>query len=114
MEQAFDTRVLYDIRDAIICLGFLAGIVGGIVLLTRKKTTAGLVAILGFLMLSLDPLSEIVLFRLMFESFANNLQTLDMVYTCISGVSIFLGVILLLVALILAARPDKPAFTPQI
>ncbi len=106
--EIVNSQLFYNIRDALLCLGFLIGFVGGIVLLVRKKTGAGILAILGFFLFSLDPLIELVLFRLLYNNFGDNLQAMDMVYTCVSGPAILLGSICLLAALLLAARPSQP------
>jgi hypothetical protein len=93
----------YNVRNAILCLGFLLGIGGGIFLIIRKRKLAGILAIVGFLFLSLEPISDFVIFRILYREldYSEELfNKLDLAYPIISAPAIFLGSIALIIALV--------------
>ncbi len=108
-------NTLYYLRDILLCVGFLAGMIVGVFLIVRKHILAGILAILGFALIGLEPVIDFIIFRLLYsmdlpeEAFT----TLDYAYPCISAPTIFIGTLLLVVALILAARNRKPPASTQ-
>jgi hypothetical protein len=104
MEQTLD--VMLWIRDALGCLGVLVGLVSAIFLIVRKKPAMGILALAGFLLLSAEPLLDMVLLRLFLKSSSGNWQVIDTIYICCSGISLLLGPVLIAVAFFLGLRPD--------
>jgi membrane-bound ClpP family serine protease len=107
---ASNIEIFYDIRDALVCVGFLIGIGAGVFLITKKHTTAGILGVIGFLLFSLEPITDFVLFRVIYNSVDYDeslFNTLDLIYPCISAPAIFLGSISLVVALISIARQSQ-------
>ena len=96
----------FNLRDALICLGFFVGIVGGIFLIIRRQTVAGGLAIAGFVLFSLDPITEVFLFRVL-GSATENFEMLNWTYACIGGPATFLGVVALIAALIVLVRSQS-------
>ena len=92
----------YNLRDALMCLGFLIGIGGGVFLLVRKQMLPGGLAIAGFVLLGIEPIAEVVIWRLLSDGTRNN--ALSWAYACIGAPATFLGAIALIAALIIAVR----------
>lgn len=47
-----DYRILFDLRDGLLCLGFLAGMGGAVYLFSRNQKTAGGLALAAFAMVA--------------------------------------------------------------
>jgi hypothetical protein len=107
-------EMLYYLRDAAACLGVLVGLVGAIVLLIRHKTAAGILALLGFLVIALEPLTDIVAFRILGAGSSPNWDALNSAYACVSGLSLLLGLVLLAAGLFVISRkgPLPPPAEP--
>jgi len=103
-----DPRSPFDIRDALLCLAFLAGAVAGVVALIRKQARAGGLAAAGFALFAVDPLAELIIFRV-FSGGGGDFDLPNWVYVCISTPASVLGVGALIGALWLALRPAAPA-----
>jgi hypothetical protein len=86
------------VRDALALLGFAAGMGIGVFLAARKRTTAGVLTLAGFFLLSLEPVADLAIFRTGLIN-ADNYNTWISAYSCISGSAAFLGGILLTLAL---------------
>ena len=103
-----DYNVLYWLRDAIACLGILVGLGGAIFLFTRKKTVPGILTLVGFLALGLDPLLDIILWRIIAQYASSpNWTTMDYAFVCITGPGHLIGAILIVVAFIMGFREPK-------
>ncbi len=50
-------ETIYYVRDAVACLGVLVGFGGAIFLFIRRKTLPGILALIGFVFLGLEPLA---------------------------------------------------------
>jgi hypothetical protein len=101
-------EVLYWLRDVAACLGALVGIGGAVFLFIRKKPLPAVLALIGFVMFSVDPLLDIILWRLIANSAANpNWNTMSATYSCLSGGGALLGSVLIVLAFILAFREPK-------
>ncbi len=98
---------LYYLRDAIACLGVLAGLGGAVFLFIRRKTFPAILALIGFLLLGIEPLLDIIIWRLLSFDSSANFDTLNTVYACTSGLTMFLGAILIAMAFILGFREPK-------
>jgi hypothetical protein len=101
-------EALYYIRDAIICVGVLAGFLGATLLFIRRKVLPGSLALMGFTLLGIEPILDIVLWRILGREELPDWNTLNTVYACTSGSSLFLGLVLLAAGLFLAAHPETP------
>ncbi len=100
-------RLPYDIRDALLCLVFLVGIGAGVFAIIRKRQMAGLLTVAGFLLFSVDPIAEMVIFRVITSGYTgDNFDVLNWSYVCISTPAMLLGVVALIAALFIAARPQ--------
>ena len=107
-------EILYYLRDAAACLGVLVGLAGVVFLFVRRKTGAAILALLGFLLIALEPLTDIVAFRILGSASSPNWDALNSAYACVSGLSLFLGTALLAAGLFVISRkgPLPPPETP--
>jgi hypothetical protein len=110
--------MLYFVSDALMCLAYLAGIVGGVITLTRRKVVPGILAIVAFVFLGL----EIVLRLIIWSGLAAtsmDYATLNWISFCTSTPLLLLGSIALVVIVFLSigkktnlppppAMEDKP------
>jgi hypothetical protein len=108
-------NTMYYLRDILLCVGFLVGMIVGIFLIVRKHVLAGILAILGFALIGLEPIIDYLIFRVLYAQELSDAAytTLEYAYPCISAPAIFIGTILLVVALILAVRNHKPPASTQ-
>ena len=109
-EKPMDPYLLpYAVRDALLCLTFLAGMGAGVLLITRRQTTAGGLALAAFILFSLDPITDIVIFQVMPNvATIDDYTPLNWAYACITGPAILLGVAALIAALIVNTRSQTP------
>jgi hypothetical protein len=98
----------FNVRDAVLCLAFLAGAAVGVVAIVRKQTRAGGLAVAGFALLAVDPLAEFIIFRVLTPS-GGDFTVPNWIYVCISSLAAILGVAALSAALWLLIRPATPA-----
>jgi len=104
-----DIGALFYLRDTIICLGVLVGLAVSIFIFTRRKTSASLLSLSGYLLLSVEPFLDIIVWRILGNRRLPDLRTLNIVYACVSGPVLFLGMVLLAVGLFLAVRSPPKA-----
>jgi hypothetical protein len=100
-------EVYYYIRDAVACLGVLVGIGGAIFLFIKKKTLPAILSLLGFIALGLEPLLDLVIWRILGNGSNPNWDSLNTAYACITGPTLFMGVVLITLAFILGFRQPK-------
>ena len=100
-------ELFYYLRDALACLGVLVGLGGAIFLFIRKKTLPAILSLAGFVLLGIEPLLDLLIWRLLSNSSNANFDTLNSAYACISGLTMFLGAVLIALAIILALREPK-------
>ena len=98
---------LYYLRDAIACLGVLVGLGAAVFLFIRKKTLPAILSLLGFTLLGIEPLLDIFIWRMLGNSASANYDTLNEVYACTSGLTMFLGMVLIVITIILGFREPK-------
>jgi hypothetical protein len=110
------STVLYNVGYGLSCAVFLAGVIAGIVLITRKRTLAGILAAVGFAMFGGGVLTAVICFVILLPKIPENFITLSTVYNCVSGPLFFLGTVALIVALFTNKPPKNPVVTssPQI
>jgi hypothetical protein len=100
-------EILYYVRDAAACLGVLVGLVGAVILFIRKKTFPGILALIGFFLLGVEPLLDVIIWRVISYNASANYDTLNSAYACGSGLAMFLGAVLVALAIILGFREPK-------
>jgi hypothetical protein len=107
--MTYDYNVLYWIKDVFSCVAILIGIGGAVFLFLRKKIAPAILALIGFLAMGLEPILDIIIWRLLNQSATNpNYQAMDFAYVCISAPGFLLGIVLLVVAFVIGFRTPKP------
>ena len=98
----------FTIRDALLCLVFLVGILAGIFAITRNHRKVGMLVITGFLLLGIDPASEFVIFNLISPTFAGATDPtfFNWTYACLSGLIDVAGFLTLMAAVYFAIQPE--------
>lgn len=105
----------FNLRDAVLCLTFLLGVVAGIFALTRNQKKVGAFVIAGFLLLGIDPVAEFVLFSVLTRALGlSDYQGINWAYACISGIADVLGVFALLAAIYFALTPGAKDAEPPV
>lgn len=83
----------------------------------RKKTLPGILALIGFLFLGIEPLLDVILWRILGNTASPNWNSMNQAYACITGPTLFLGILLIVLAFILGFRgpilPPHPSTHPQ-
>lgn len=103
-------NLVYWLRDAVACLGTLVGVGSAIFLFIRKKTLPAILALVGFLLLAVEPLLEIIFWRIMANSSNFDygaFESLSTAYACINGPTMFLGIVAIALAFILGFREPR-------
>jgi hypothetical protein len=99
----------YNLRDAILCLTFLAGAAAGVLAITRQYKTTGILTLVGFLLLGIDPILEVLIFRVFMNNYmGENYGMFNWAYVCLSTPANLIGVGCLIAAVFVAIRP-KPS-----
>jgi len=101
----------FAIRDALLCLVFLLGMIAGIVAITRKQRKIGMALIAGFLLLGIDPASEFILFNLIAPNFSETTDyaVFNWAYACISAPATIFGILCLVAAIYFGMQPKEQA-----
>jgi hypothetical protein len=101
--------VPFVIRDALLCLVFLLGVIAGLLALVRGQRKIGIYVTTGFLLLGIDPASEFIIFNFILPSFTEdvNYVVFNWAYACISAPATILGVISLVAAIYFGIRPQQ-------
>jgi len=100
-------EVQYYLRDAVACLGVLVGLGGAVFLFIRKEVLPGILALLGFIFLGIEPLLDVILWRILGNTASPNWDTMNTAYACITGPTLFLGILLIVLAFVLGFREPK-------
>ena len=97
----------FIVRDTLLCLVFLVGLGAGVVAITRKQQKVGTFMLVGFLLLGLDPLAEMIIFNVISPAVGGEVDYLifNWSYVCIGAPATMLGILSLLAALYFALRP---------
>ena len=105
-----DISLVYNLRDALLCLSFLVGVGAGVMAIVRQYRITGILALVGFLLLGVDPIAEILIFSVFLNNYSgNNFEIFNWAYLCISTPAIILGIGCLIAALFTAIRPKPSA-----
>jgi hypothetical protein len=100
-------ETIYYVRDAVACLGVLVGFGGAIFLFVRRKIMPGILALIGFIFLGLEPSLDVILWRVLANNSNANFDTLNYAYACITGPALFIGILLIVMAFFLGFRTPK-------
>ncbi len=100
-------EILYYVRDAVACLGVLVGLGGAVFLFTRKKVMPGILALVGFIFLGIEPSLDVIVWRVLGNNSNANFDTLNYTYACITGPALFLGILLIVLAFVMGFRETK-------
>ena len=100
-------EVFYYVRDAVACLGVLVGLGGAVFLFIRKKTMPSILALIGFIFLGIEPLLDLFLWRILGNTASPNWDAMNITYACVTGPSLFLGILLIVLAFIFGFREPK-------
>ena len=105
----------FSLRDALLCLVFLVGLGAGILAITRKQQKVGAFVLAGFLLLGLDPLTEMLIFNVLSPQLGSgdNYEMFNWAYVCISTPATILGILSLLAGLYFALQPALGGPTQQ-
>lgn len=104
-----DVGLVFYLRDLVMFIVFLAGAGMGVFLLARKQRTPGILTIAAFLLFSLEPLLDVIVFRVLYQQELSEqaIQTLDYIYPCITAPAFLLGSLALIVALYGLVKPEQ-------
>ena len=99
----------FTVRDALLCLLFLLGIIAGIIAINRKQSKVGGLVVLGFVLLAIDPIAEFVIFSLISPVFSEttDFAVFNWSYACLSSLADIGGFLALLTAIFSAIRPQQ-------
>lgn len=103
---------IYYLRNAISCLGFLIGTIGGIILVTRNKGLPGWLATIGFMLFGISELASFIFYRFYFNQLIDSMgyasfDNLNTIFSCITGGLTFVGTMGLIAALFTAVKPRQ-------
>ena len=90
----------FIVRDGLLCLTYLTGIVAGVLAIMRKQTKIGGYVLAAFILLALEPIVDFVIFNFLSPQFGESMgyEVYNWAYSCISSLANILGVILLMAA----------------
>ena len=103
----------FTVRDAVLCLVFLVGMIAGFLVINQKHRKVGGLVALGFALLAIDPASEFVIFNLISPYFGEptGFAVFNWTYACLSTLANIGGFIALLTAIFSALRPQPSEMT---
>jgi len=99
---------VYNLQNVIQCLGALLGMGMGVFLLIRKRTMAGILALVGFILFSLEPITRLLLLNVLINLDIGG-EAFNYIYPCVTTPAFLLGCIALAAGFFLMLKPDtKP------
>ena len=100
-------NIVHYTLQALVCAAEIAGIIGGIIAISRQKTKLGILTIAGFLLLGLNLLVNFVLDQ--FRTYAlRHFINILWISPCVAAPLAFLGVICLVIAVFSSIPSKKP------
>jgi hypothetical protein len=100
--------IIYNIQNAIVCLGALIGIGMGVFLIVRKRKMAGILALVGFILFSVEPLTSFMLLNVLSRIDIGG-EAFNYIYPCVTTPALLLGCIALAAGFFLMLKPEtKP------
>jgi hypothetical protein len=106
MDSYGPPEALYYISYALQCLVYIAGIVAGVIAITRKRTLPGILAAAGFFLLGLNLVISIITWNVVAD-LVDNYGTLNWASFCISVPLILLGVLAVVISVFMSAGKKK-------
>jgi hypothetical protein len=100
-------ELMYYLRDAVAFLGVLIGLGSAVFLFIRKKPLSAGLALAGFIFLGIEPFLDVLLWRILSYQENANYNSLNSIYACVSGPTMFLGIGMLVLAFVLGFREPK-------
>ena len=103
----------FIVRDALLCLLFLVGIIAGGLAISRNQSRIGALVIAGFLLLGIDPASEFIIFNLLSSNLGDSVDyaVFNWAYVCVSGFADIVGFLALIAAIYLALQAAQKGTT---
>ena len=100
--------IIYNIQNAIVCLGALIGIGMGVFLIIRKRMVAGILALVGFILFSVEPVTSFLLLNVLSKIDIGG-EAFNYIYPCVTTPALLLGCIALAAGFFLMLKPEtKP------
>ncbi len=94
-------RIPFDLRDGVVAFACFLGFLGSIFAMARGRVMPGILAMCGFVLCGLDPVLELVVYRLMTPQNADNGSMWNWIYAGVSASATFVGLMLIAVAVML-------------
>lgn len=104
--------LIWTVRDVLVLLIFLAGVAAGLYALLRKRLLPGVLFLTGSALMALEPVLDIVLWRIVINQSDALWDTIELIYMVLSTPAVFLGAVLVVSAFVLAIRPGVPQRPP--
>ncbi|HEY4330147.1 MAG TPA: hypothetical protein VGN88_10465 [Phycisphaerae bacterium] len=101
------TELISNVRDGVVCFAYLIGAVAGIAGLFLRRKLAGLLFFLACGFFALDPIAEIIVFKIMESHSSSDYETSQLIFSIVSGVGTVLGMICFIAALYTAKPKPK-------
>ena len=98
----------FILRDTLLCFVFILGMVAGILAITRRQQKVGTFVLVGFALLGIDPLAELVIFDILSPKFStsSNYLIFNWVYVCIGTCTGIFGILSVLAGIYFALQPQ--------
>ena len=98
----------FILRDTLLCFVFILGMVAGILAITRRQQKVGTFVLVGFALLGVDPLAELVIFNILSPKFStsSNYPIFNWVYACIGTCTGIFGILSVLAGIYFALQPQ--------
>jgi hypothetical protein len=100
-------------RDAILCLVSILGAIAALLFALRRKRLAGWLAVAAFLLVAVEPVCDLIIWRILALNPDVNYASLNWSYACIATPALVVALALLLASIFLSARPPSPGDPPQ-
>jgi hypothetical protein len=115
MDTSNILSVVSIIIQALTCLLFLLGVGAGVYALVRKNKTLGILSIVGFILLGVYTLTNIVIYRIIYPTLTNyqSLLTYNWIDLCLGSTVFLLGIIAIVVGIFLSS-PNKAASSKEL
>ncbi len=100
-------------RDAILCLVSIVGAIAALLLALRRKKFPGWLALAAFVLIAIEPLSDLLIWRFLALNPDVDYASLNWAYACIATPALVGALGLLLAAVFLSQRPASPGDPAQ-
>ena len=97
---------VYNLQNVIQCFGALLGMGMGVFLMIRKHTLAGILALVGFILFSFEPITRLLLLNVLINLDIGG-EAFNYIYPCVTTPAFLLGCLALAAAFFMMLRPDN-------